>query len=601
MPGDDNKSILILFSKVPTTPAYRVMLEGIRTKLNEGFGNNYSLHTEYLETDRYPNSIYPKGEFDKYNKKYREVNLDLLICIGTDIISILKNQAESYLLDLPVVSIDYDFSEYGVRWDNSLNDKTTVITLKHDIRKIISAISQLYPEADSIYFISGTSNLDKLMYNASMMEVAKIKERKKAQFITDVSMDDVLKKVRHLPGNSAIILTSFSCDINRVPYYNPESVRLISSNANAPVFTYSSMGFGDGAVGGYLLNFDKVGQTAGDAVIKILNGTNPSSLKYSAEDYNEYMFDQRELIRWNLNNPARIPHGSKIVYREITFFGKYWWFIGGSLLFILLQTILILNLFRLNRNQKLLTRQIRESENKYRELVREDRILRIGQLTASLSHELNQPLTAILSTAQAGIRFLDSNNYTPELLKEILQNIVEDDKRTASILNSIRGMIKHENREKEKADINSLVNEVVAIYQSEAIIKNIILVLYLPDHPIYVHCNPIQIQQVILNLIVNAAQSIEKSDPAIRKIIINGRANSDKITISVRDFGEGIPDSLLDKLFKPFVTSKKDGVGIGLAISHTIIENHNGTIWAENMPDSGAEFSFELKIIKNDN
>ena len=106
--------------------------------------------------------------------------------------------------------------------------------------------------------------------------------------------------------------------------------------------------------------------------------------------------------------------------------------------------------------------QISETENKYRELVREDRILQIAQLTASLSHELNQPLTAILSNAQAGIRFVNSGNNTPELMKEIFENIVEDDKRTASILSSVRGMMKLEKREKEPLNLNLLVKEVAS-------------------------------------------------------------------------------------------------------------------------------------------
>jgi two-component system, LuxR family, sensor kinase FixL len=120
-----------------------------------------------------------------------------------------------------------------------------------------------------------------------------------------------------------------------------------------------------------------------------------------------------------------------------------------------LQSLLIANLIRLNRNQKLMTKKIIETENKYREFLHEDRSLRLGQLTASLSHELNQPLTAILSNAQAGINFVNSNEATPELLKEIFQKIVDNDKRGASILSSIRGMLKLESREKEKVNVNN--------------------------------------------------------------------------------------------------------------------------------------------------
>jgi len=327
-----------------------------------------------------------------------------------------------------------------------------------------------------------------------------------------------------------------------------------------------------------------------------LKGADPKSIHYAEEDYYQYMFDWRELKRWNLLDSARIPKGSEIVYKEVRFFAEYRWIITGGILFILAQTLLIISLVRMNRKQKMMTLQIRETENKYRELIREDRILQIAQLTASLSHELTQPLTAILSNAQAGIRFVNSGNHTPELMKEIFSNIVEDDKRTASILSSVRGMMKLENREKEHVNMNSLVSEVVNILSSEANVHNVVLNTRLPEDPVYIFADGTQIQQVILNFVINAMQSVEASHTENRMITITETLNKEDVTVAVRDFGEGIAETLKDKLFKPFVTSKKDGFGIGLSISQSIIHEHQGKIRAENKAGGGAEFSFSLKI-----
>ena len=216
--------------------------------------------------------------------------------------------------------------------------------------------------------------------------------------------------------------------------------------------------------------------------------------------------------RWNLENSDLIPAESTILYEEISYFDKYKWIGGLVLLFLVLQTLLIANLIRLNRNQKLMTQQIIESESKYRNFLHQDRILRMGQITASLSHELNQPLTAILSNAQAGIRFIDSNESNPELLKNILQKIVSNDKRTASILSSIRGMLKLESKEKEKVNLNSLIKKVVSVYRSEAKKLNIKISVSLPDTITYVLADHTQIEQVILNFIFNASQAMEKTD-----------------------------------------------------------------------------------------
>jgi C4-dicarboxylate-specific signal transduction histidine kinase len=327
-----------------------------------------------------------------------------------------------------------------------------------------------------------------------------------------------------------------------------------------------------------------------------LNGADPASIKYAEEDYYEYLFDWRELNRWNIADSERIPAGSTIMFEEVHFFGKYKWIITGVILFMMAQTFLIIGLVHMYRKQKMMTFLIRETEKKYRELVREERILQIAQLTASLSHELTQPLTAILSNAQAGIRFVNSGNHKPELMKEIFENIVEDDKRTASILSSVRGMLKLEKREKERLNMNSLVGQVVAIFRSEAKLHNVVLNAQIPEEPVYIFADGTQIQQVILNFVINALQSIEASHTEKRIIMITETPNREDVTVAVRDYGEGIAENVKDKLFKPFVTSKKDGFGIGLSISQSIIHDHQGKIKAVNMPDGGAEFSFSLKI-----
>jgi C4-dicarboxylate-specific signal transduction histidine kinase len=353
-------------------------------------------------------------------------------------------------------------------------------------------------------------------------------------------------------------------------------------------------------MGGYLINFNKVGLLAGDCAIKIMSGSDPKSIVITENDYYEYLYDWRELKRWNLVNSDLIPAGSTIMYENISFIDRFKWIGGLVLLFVVLQTLLIANLIRLNRKQKIMTQKILETENKYRNFLHEDRSLRLGQLTASLSHELNQPLTAILSTAQAGINFINSNEYTPELLKQILQKIVDNDKRTASILSSIRAMLKLEIREKEKVNLCSLITEILEVYGSEAFKLNIELIINLPFEPVFVLADRIQIEQVLLNLIINASQSMENITVKNKKIIISLSENNADVIVSVQDNGSGIEEVIKEKLFKPFITSKEEGTGIGLVICQSIIEDHGGKIWADNLFDGGAIFSFSLGIYRDE-
>lgn len=595
----DEKSpnILILFAMQPNTPAYHRILFGIEEKLRENLGESYNLYTEYLEKGLYPEGEYPREKFDLINEKYNDSQLDLLICVGVNIIEIVRKNAAEYLLQLPVVSLDLDFSNYGYVTPFSLNQKTAEIRLKLNVERTIAEALSLFPEADSVYFIAGVAQFDKLLFSISKQAAERMIKDKKVIYATDLSMDETVNLVRNLPKQSIIFMPNYNVDRKGVPYFNPEAARIISRNANAPVFVYTSTGFGDGTIGGYILNFEKAGLIAGEAAIKILNGTDPVSIIASEKDYYEFIFDWRELKRWNLSNSELIPEESTVLFREVNFLEEYKWVFGAVLLFVVLQSLLIANLIRLNRNQKLMTKKIIETENKYRVFLHEDRSLRLGQLSASLSHELNQPLTAILSNAQAGINFVNSNEATPELLKEIFQRIVDNDKRGASIISSIRGMLKLESREKEKINLNAVVIEVLTVYESEAAKRDHRINSNLTDEPVYVFADRIQIQQVLLNLIFNASQSMEKVGRRTNAINITQVIDDDNVIVSVRDYGQGIDELIKDKLFKPFVSLKKEGMGIGLSICRSIIEDHDGKIWAENMSDGGAKFSFSLKIV----
>ena len=594
------KTILILFGLSPSTPAYQPILNGIRSKLTEAFGDDYSLHMEFLETEKYSSENFPKSRFDLYNEKYSNIKLDLLICIGRNVLKPVRDNADNYLLNLPTISFDLDYSGYGINSDLKLNSNTACLGWRFNIEKTLSEALKLFSNTSSIYFITGVSEFDKLMLTISLEAAKKIDKGKSIEVLTDLSMDEILKKVHKIRGNSLIFIPVFISDSRLVPYYNTEAIHLISREAFVPVISLSDMGMGVGSFGGYVLSFKKAGNFTGKTAVDILNGENPNSIKVSEDDIYEYIFDYRELQRWNLQNSVLIPAGSTILHETINPFDKFKWIIGAALLFLVLQSLLIANLIRLNRNQKTLTKKIIESESKYRGFLHEDRSLRLGQIAASLSHELNQPLTAILSTAQAGINFINSNEINPELLKQIFQKIVENDKRTASILGSIRGMLKLENREKEKIDLNACITELIEIYQSEANRKNTKINIKLVKGPVYIIADKIQIQQVLLNLITNAAQVMEKLSTKNPAIDIIQNINNGKVIISIRDYSGGIDEVVKERIFKPFVTSRVDGSGIGLSICKSIIDDHNGKIWVENKTDGGAEFSFSLKIYDNE-
>lgn len=224
-----------------------------------------------------------------------------------------------------------------------------------------------------------------------------------------------------------------------------------------------------------------------------------------------------------------------------------------------------------------------------------DRVGMMGTLGAGLGHELNQPLAAILSNAQAALRFLDNDQPDINEVKEALQDIVLDDKRAGEIVHTIRNIMGKSDLEQEKIHLNETIREVIKLIKSEVIERNVSLSEnFQTDMPKFLG-NRIQIQQVILNLLMNALDAIADNDEASRKVIISTSfKENDGIILNVSDSGPGIKTDQVEDVFDSFHTTKASGLGIGLSICRSIAEKHGGTIWAENLPEGGAAFFFKL-------
>lgn len=235
-----------------------------------------------------------------------------------------------------------------------------------------------------------------------------------------------------------------------------------------------------------------------------------------------------------------------------------------------------------------------------REMLRLERLLLMGELSASLAHELNQPLTSILSNARAALRFLEADSLTVEELKMILNDIVRDDKRAGDIIRSLRSMLKVEEGETEITETPVLLTESVALFNSEAILRNITVKTDFPAFLPPVKVNRVQIQQVLVNLMMNAAEAMENQPLSKRKMVIRAASvnSSNTLRVSVRDFGKGIEEADSTRLFEPFFTTKVSGMGMGLPLSRSIVEAHGGHIWAENEKRGGAVFIFDLPACK---
>ena len=227
------------------------------------------------------------------------------------------------------------------------------------------------------------------------------------------------------------------------------------------------------------------------------------------------------------------------------------------------------------------------------ELLHVTRVGKLAEFVSSLAHEISQPLTAILSYAQAAQRMLAGRE--PEIEK-ILSYIINDDQRAAEVIRRLRSLLKKSKPEMKPLDINVLIDETVLLIATDAAVRNSVIRTELDTVLPQILGDRIQLQQVLLNLISNSFDALESGQGRHEILIRTKRLDANTIIVAVKDSGCGIPAQNIPKIFTHFFTSKPDGLGMGLSISRSIVEAHGGRLNAENNPDRGATFSFTIPV-----
>ena len=235
------------------------------------------------------------------------------------------------------------------------------------------------------------------------------------------------------------------------------------------------------------------------------------------------------------------------------------------------------------------------------ELAHVTRISTMGELAASLAHELNQPLTAILSNAQAALRFMAAKPLDLDEVREIFKEIVQDNNRASEVIRRMRAMVKKEEVEFVPVDLENLIDDVMMLVRSDAVLHNVQISFEASSDLPSVRGDRVQLQQVVLNLLVNAFDAVKNCPVPDRQVIVRvEREGARMLKGTVRDRGTGLSGDAFDKIFQPFYTTRRDGLGMGLAICRSIIEAHGGRLWVENNPDRGATFCFTVAVAQRD-
>jgi signal transduction histidine kinase len=584
------QSVLIFDQYAGSLPWVGARNAAFRTVLNAGRVVPVSIYEEYLDFNRFAAPDYKESLKRHFREKYRDKPIGLIVAFGP---SALYYAADIRADLWPKTAVVFgEVAETAIS-RSALPAAATGTTISITFREMVTAARALVPDLRHIAIVG--DSLDNLpAYRHFKEEIPIVAGELDLIDLTGLTMEDLRGRVTSLPERTAIVYTTINLDRAGVSYVPAEALSLVAEVANRPIVISTETFMGRGAVGGFLVTPDAVGQDAARLALRVLNGEDASAIAAATGSVNKPIFDWRQLQRWDISESA-LPPGSEIRFRNLTAWEQYGWQIALICAALLLQAALISWLIYEHRRRQ---RAEIKSRNAMTELIFMNRRAGAAQLSGTIAHELLQPLTGITTRASAGLRWLRAEPPNLERTGAALEQIVVAGHRASDIIESVRGMFRKDTSERLPVDINKIILAVLAILRIDLQKNGVELHTQLDESVLVVEGDKVQLQQVVLNLVMNAIEAMQSVRPRLLKVK-SEQSKPGMIHVSIEDTGAGIDPANLNRIFSPLFSTKERGMGMGLSICHSIIEGHNGRIWVSPGATRGSIFQFELPMKSN--
>ncbi len=516
---------------------------------------------------------------------------DIIVSIGAPAANFVQRRRAELFPSVPMVLTGVD--ERLVQ-TTLLSANDTAVPVRIDYLGAIQNILQVLPDTKNVTVVVGTSPVEQFWRAEIENSVKSLTNRVSFTWTNTFSFDEVLKHAAALPPHSAIFWELMIVDAAGTVHDGNKAIKRLHAASKAPIFSYDESFFGGEIVGGPLLAvLDSSRQTA-TVAIRILKGEKPSDIKIPPITFSTPKFDWRQMQRWGISEDRLLP-GSEIHFREPTAWQRYRWQIASILLALLVQSAIIawLLLERYGRRSAEL-----ESRRRLFQVIHLNRSAEAGALSASVAHDLNQPLAAIMLHAESAERLLEERAPKKDRVISKLADIRGAVQHATDITRHLSMLMKHRSEaEVAEFDLHQVIADAAIILTPEAGKRGITLRVDEVQGPQLVRADRIHLQQVILNLANNAMDAMADAVPGTRIVTIQTTLPKERrVEVSVIDSGPGIPEDKLSTVFDTFYTTKMHGTGLGLSIVRTIVETYGGKVWAENRPEGGATIRFTLPL-----
>ena len=521
-------------------------------------------------------------------KKYSEQPVDLIMAAGTPALEFAKKYRDTIWRGAPIVFL---VVPTGAMTGQSRPSNVTGVYYDFDVDGTLALMDRLQPQSNRLLIVGGNSAFDLALDAHRLPRDEHERQRVAVQYVNDKTPDELAALLAKLPTSAAVLYTSMIRDASGAQHAPRDIAGQLARASGAPVYAIFPPMLGQGIVGGSMTSIEDEGTAAAKLAVRVLHAGSAEGIPPQASPPARCLLDYRALQRWGIPESA-VPDNCEIRFLPPAIWRDYPLQFAASMAAISVLAVLVVALLvqRQRRHQAdLAVQRLRTT------LFHASRLAAVGELTASIAHEINQPLGAILTNADTARRIIERDPTRIKDIRQILADIRADDLRAGAVIRRIRGLVTKREGERQPVGINDIAGEVLALLHSEAARRNITFTASLDPATPDVLADRIQLQQVMLNLLINAMDAMAEMPSPQRIVAVSTAVREDgSAEVAVADHGHGIAPENFPRLFDSFWSTKPEGMGLGLAIAKSIIEAHGGSIRAERNEHDGATFRVVL-------
>ena len=582
------KQVVVLYDERTDLPGLSVLDASLTRRLTSGPPDSVEIYREEMDLSRFGSDGYLLRLRDYLRTKYAGRKIDVVVAAYPPALDFLLTHGDAVFPGAPIVFCGIDRRMLAAR---SLPSHVTGTLVKREFAPTLELALRLHPGTERIVFVGGTSEFDAQLVKQAREELGRFEDSLAFTWLTALPMRELLIRLSQLPPRTIVLYSTVFRDGAGEPFVPHDVAERISAAANAPVYGFLDQYLGRGIVGGQLYSVDAHGDEAAILTLRILSGTPPSRLPLVEPSVSRTMFDWHQVQRWGLSE-SELPPEAIIRFREPSLWSTYRLYVIGAATIVALQALMIGSLLLQRARRR---RAELETQHHRVELAHAGRLATIGELTATIAHEVNQPLAAILANVDAAELLLESGKAGLEDVRHILAEVRKDDLRASEVIRRLRALLAKHEMARERVELNETIAEVLAVLGAEAGRRQVELATDLDPTLPRVLGDRVHLQQVVLNLVVNAMDAMADTHVSQRRVAVRTALRQDgSVEVAVTDRGHGIERADMSKLFESFFTTKQRGMGLGLSIARSIVESHGGRIWAEADAGGGATFRFTL-------